>query len=83
MNLQVKEIKILFDNGGLKKCDIVENSDLYEQGFVCWFTAKNGGQISIRTQRSAERIKTYKNLQSAVNVAKDIGFREIGLKLIK
>lgn len=83
MNLQFKEIKTLFESGALKKCEIIESDDMYEQGFSLWFTDINKNQIALRTQRKAEIIKTFKNVQSAVNAANEIGFIDIELKLKK
>lgn len=81
MNLQLKEIKTLFDSGALKKCEIMENDDMYEKGFVLWFADRKNQQITLRTQRAAEIIKTFKNIQSAINTANDIGFKKIELIL--
>ncbi|MDF1881487.1 hypothetical protein JHD50_09265 [Sulfurimonas sp. MAG313] len=83
MNLQFKELKTLFESGALKKCQVIENKDLLDQSFTMWFEDINKNQIGMRTQRSAESLKTFKNVQSAVNIANDIGFIEISLKLNK
>lgn len=83
MNLQFKELKTLFEAGALKKCKIIENEDLLEQGFSLWFEDINKNQIALRTQRSEESIKPFKNVQSAVNIANDIGFINIVLELKK
>lgn len=83
MNLQFKELKTLFKAGALKKCKIVENKDLLDQSFTMWFEDINKNQIGMRTQRNEESLKAFKNVQSAVNIANDIGFIEIELKLKK
>lgn len=75
--LEMKEAKILFDSGGLKDARIM--NEPISKGWIILF-AKKEGKSWINdnyTSRRSESHKAFKDLRSAVNTVKKIGFNEV------
>jgi hypothetical protein len=72
-----KEVQLLFDSGELKKVSIVPA--LMSKGWYLQFDRKHGDAFALNAQRVSPR--TFKTLDSAVEVARKIGFREARIAL--
>lgn len=78
--LEMKEAKLLFESGGLRKAKIVD--DPMSEGWIILFEKKdanNGNKWSdiAYTTRRLGCAKDFKDLKAAVNVVKKIGFNSV------
>lgn len=78
--LEIKEAKMLFDEGVLVSA-LIETNELLG-GFGICLTKKNGEIDYIRTQRSSD-IKRYREVDSAIKAVQSIGFRSVEIRNIQ
>lgn len=78
--LEIKEAKMLFDEGVLVSARVETN--LLLGGFNIALYRKNGEVSYIRTQRVKEP-KKYMEVDSAIRAVRSIGFREVAISNIQ
>lgn len=69
LELQIKEIKLLFDSGALKSAQLVFDFGHWSFSFV----TKKGEYVAVKTQRGEN--KRYKTADAALTDLYEIGFR--------
>ena len=78
--MEIKDLKVLFDNGALKAATITK--EMMGSGYVVVFDAKNKSQqYYISGQRTKGEPRVFKTIDAAVKNAYDIGFRDITFSL--
>ncbi|MCP4588392.1 plasmid replication protein RepB [Pseudoalteromonas sp.] len=78
--MEIKDLKMLFDNGALKAATVTE--EMMGSGYVVVFNAKNKShQYHISGQRTKGEPRVFKTIDAAVKNAYDIGFRTVTVSL--
>lgn len=78
MQLEQKELTLLFDNGLLTKAKIVP-APMDDGGYNLLFTHKSKGEIALITAR--EHVRVFRTLQVAINTVEKIGFKKVEVNL--
>jgi hypothetical protein len=76
--MEIKDLKIVFDNGGLKKATITKN--IMGVGYIVLFDAKDKKNHTISGQRTKGDSRVFKTIDAATKNIHEIGFREITIK---
>jgi len=75
--IELKEAKIIFNAGGLKEPKII--NEILSNGWIILFEKKVNGKwvTDGYASRRSEDNKIFKDLRSAVNTIKNIGFNTV------
>lgn len=73
--MELKELKILFDNGVLKRPIITRN--VMGEGYIVNVDAKNNNHYCISGQRTKGEPRVFKSIDAAAKNAHDIGFKQV------
>ncbi len=79
MNLEQASIQLLFDQGILKKAEVVA-VPMEEETFTVFFVKKDGEKVFCIKARS-EKQREFKSLKGAANFVKTIGFKSFEVTL--
>lgn len=80
--MEIKELKVLFDNGALKAATVTKA--MMNTGYTVVFDAKDKSkQYHISGQRTKGDPRVFKTTDAAIKNAQEIGFRTITVSLWK
>ena len=78
--MEIKELKVLFDNGALKTATVTKA--MMNTGYTVVFDAKDKSkQYHISGQRTKGEPRVFKTTDAAIKNAHDIGFKTITVSL--
>jgi hypothetical protein len=79
--MEIKDLKVLFDNGALKAVTITK--EMMGSGYVVVFDAKDKSQqYHISGQYTKGEPRVFKTIDAAVKNGYDIGFRSVTVSLV-
>jgi len=79
-DMELKELRIIFENGGLKAVTI--KSDPLTQGYIIIAESANKEVHVMTSQRESSNVpRTFKSIDAAAANAQKIGFKRIKLDL--
>ena len=76
--VEIKDLKVLFDNGGLKTATIT--NAMFGAGYIVVFDAKDKSkQYQIEGQRKRGEPRVFKTIDAAANNIREIGFQTLSV----